>query len=94
MKNKKFKIGLVVTLACLILLSLTACGPTQEVQQQLVEVSKGNLIVSVSADGNLSLPVHRRLTFGTSGTVATVNVEEGRKTIDTMVFYARCRNHD
>jgi len=78
MKKNKVRLGLVLTLVCLALVSLTACGnQASESQQQSVEVTRGDIVVTVTADGNLSLPWHRKLTFGTSGTVAEVNVEQG-----------------
>jgi len=76
--RKKIKLGLVLVMACLIVVSLSACGgQADEIERQLVEVTRGDLTMSVSADGNLSLPKHRKLTFGINGTVARVNVEEG-----------------
>jgi len=76
--RKKIKLGLVLVLACLIVVSLTACGgQADEIERQFVEVTPGDLVMSVNADGNLSLPWHRKLTFGIPGTVAKVNVEEG-----------------
>jgi len=60
------------------LVSLVACGKeTTEIQQQLVEVTRGDIVLSVTAEGNMSLPWHRGLTFGTSGTITKINVEEG-----------------
>jgi HlyD family secretion protein len=76
--KKKVKVGLILALACLALVSLTTCGgQTVESQTQYVEVSQGNLVLSVSADGTLSFVTDRKLTFGTSGTITEVNVEEG-----------------
>lgn len=63
---------------CLVLISLTACGrQTPETQQQLVEVTRGDIVLSITAEGTLSLPWHRELTFGTTGTITKINVEEG-----------------
>ena len=75
--KRKIKVGLLLALACLILVSLSACGKAAESEQQLVEVSRGDLVVKVSADGSLSFLKDRKLTFGISGTIAKVNVEEG-----------------
>ena len=75
--KKKIKVGLLLALACLILVSLSACGKAAESEQQLVKVSRGDLVVKVSADGSLSFLEDRKLTFGISGTIAEVNVEEG-----------------
>ncbi len=61
-------------LLCLVLASLTACGgQTTEIQRQLVE-------------GNLSLPWHRELTFGTSGNIAEINVEQGDRVTKGQVL--------
>jgi HlyD family secretion protein len=76
--KKKIKVGLILALACLALVSLTSCGDqTVESQTEYVEVSQGNLVLSVSADGTLYFVTDRKLTFGTSGTITEVNVEEG-----------------
>ena len=78
MRRNRVKFGLMLALVCLFLVSLIACaGPADESQRQLVEVSRGDLVVTVGADGNLSFVKDRKLTFGVSGTIAEVNVEEG-----------------
>jgi len=67
-----------VCLLGLFLVSLVACGDqTSETQQQFVEITRGDIVLSVTAEGNLSLPWHRKLTFGTTGTIVKINVEEG-----------------
>lgn len=75
--KSKVKLGLMAALVCLALVSLGACNKAAESQQQTVAVTRGDLVLSVSADGSLSLPRYRKLTFGVSGTVAEVNVEQG-----------------
>ena len=75
--RKRIKVGLTLALACLVLASLSACGQADEIERQLVEVSRGDLVLSVSADGNLSFLRDRKLTFGISGTITEINVEEG-----------------
>jgi len=78
MRRNKMKSVLIIALACLVVVGLSACGgPAQEGQSQLAEVSRGDLLVTVSADGNLSFVKDRKLTFGITGTIAEVNVEEG-----------------
>lgn len=78
MRRNKVKLVLALALSCLLVVSLSACGgPPEEGQNQPVEVSRGDLMVTVSADGNLSFVKDRKLTFGISGTIAEVNVEEG-----------------
>jgi len=77
---KKWRI-VAVLLLCLTLAGVTACSPfgggEEETSQQLVEVVRGDMVVSVTATGSLSLPRHRRMTFSSSGTIAQVNVEQG-----------------
>ncbi len=79
-----------VLLLSLALVGSMACNPfgnsEQEVKQQLVEVVRGDLVVSVTADGKLSLLQHRKLTFGTSGTIVEVNVKEGDKVTKGQVL--------
>ncbi len=87
MRRNRVKLGLILVLACLLLVSLSACGgPAEEGQSQLAEVSRGDLLVTVSADGNLSFVKDRQLVFGISGTIAEVNVEEGELVSQGMVL--------
>ena len=66
-----------VCLLGLFLVSLVACGnQASETQQQFVEVTRGDIVLSVTAEGNLSLPWHRELTFGTTGTITKINVKQ------------------
>lgn len=80
MRRNRVKTVLMLALTCLLVVSLGACtGQDEEGQSQLVEVSRGDLMVTVSADGNLSFVKDRQLTFGITGTIAEVNVEEGER---------------
>jgi RND family efflux transporter MFP subunit len=42
-----------------------------------LEVKSGNLVITVEADGNLTFPVQRRLTFDMPGTIITLSVTKG-----------------
>jgi multidrug efflux pump subunit AcrA (membrane-fusion protein) len=87
MTRNRVKTVLMLALACLLVVGLSACGGSpQEVQSQLAEVSRGDLMVTVSADGNLSFVKDRQLTFGITGTIAEVNVEEGDWVSEGMVL--------
>jgi len=75
---KRMKLGWILALAFLMAFSLTACGGQQdEIQQELVEVTRGDIMLSVTGDGNLSLPSHRALTFDTIGEITEINVTDG-----------------
>lgn len=85
--KRKVKSGLILALVSLVLFSFVACGGQKaEIERQLVKVTRGDLVVSVNADGNLSLPNYRKLTFGIIGTVAKINVEEGDKVTKGQVL--------
>jgi len=70
-----------VLLLCLVLASSTACNPfegdKEEASQQLVEVVRGDLMVSVSGSGNIEVANEVNLAFGVGGRIATIYVEEG-----------------
>jgi len=79
MKNK-------LTTAIILLIVLSTLGfagcrskPPEVSQKQITEVKRGDLIVSVTADGNLDMPHEVALKFGTPGTVKEVFVVEGQK---------------
>jgi len=79
MKNK-----LVLAIVILLVLStsgFTACrGKKQEIPKtQIATVERGDIIVTVAADGNLDMPRQVSLKFGTPGTVKGVFVEEGQE---------------
>ncbi|MFC2017420.1 efflux RND transporter periplasmic adaptor subunit [Chloroflexota bacterium] len=71
----------VVLLLCLVLVSSAACNPFggngEELSQQLVEVVRGDLTVSVSGSGKIQVTNEARLTFGIGGRVDKIYVEEG-----------------
>jgi len=76
--KKKLKVGLLLALACLVMVNLGACArQAEEGQRQLVKVKRGDLAVTVNANGALSFVGDRKLVFGISGTIAEVNVAEG-----------------
>jgi len=69
-------IGLLLSL---VLIGSTACSPLGgEVDtQQLVEVERGDLEITVSGSGNIEVYDELRLTFGISGKVEEIFVKEG-----------------
>lgn len=71
-----------VLLLCLLLAGVTACdalGDGEETTEQLVEVTRGDLTVSVSGNGNIESSNEARLSFGSGGRIAKIYVEEGDK---------------
>ena len=73
--RKNFAVALALLL---ITVSLTGCSSDQEsTQKQVAEVQRGNLIISITADGNLEMPREAKLRFGTPGTVKEIKVNEG-----------------
>ena len=76
---KKSVITTMVFLLVVAAMSLTGCGGNGEEadERQIVEVQRGDLVVSITADGNLDMPHQVKLRFGTPGTVKEIFVEEG-----------------
>ena len=68
-------------LLCLVLAGLTACNPfgetEQEVTEELVEVVRGDLTVTVSGSGNIEVSNEMKLAFGVAGRVYKIYVQEG-----------------
>ncbi len=67
-----------ILLLFLALVSATSCGGTQEeTTQQLIDVVRGDLIVSISGSGNIAVSDEANLAFGSSGKIAKIYVDEG-----------------
>ena len=70
-----------VLLLCLAIAGSVACNPfggdKEEVSQQLVEVVRGDLVVSVSGSGNIEVSNDANLAFGVGGRIDKIYVEEG-----------------
>lgn len=79
-----------VLLLCLALAGAMACNPfggdKEEASQQLVEVARGDLTISVSGSGNIEVANEAKLVFGVGGRVAKVNVEEGDRVTKGQVL--------
>jgi RND family efflux transporter MFP subunit len=60
---------------------VTGCAPAQQKapEKQTVEVRRGDLQITITADGNLTMPHQSKLRFGTPGTVKDILVKEGDK---------------
>ncbi|MDD5037831.1 MAG: efflux RND transporter periplasmic adaptor subunit [Dehalococcoidales bacterium] len=76
MKNWRIVTGLLLSLILGLSMSCSG-GKTAESGDQLVEVVRGDLRVTVSGSGNIEVSNERELTFGTGGRVDEIFVEEG-----------------
>jgi multidrug efflux pump subunit AcrA (membrane-fusion protein) len=65
----------------LVLVGSVSCnalgGQSEGVTQQLVEVTRGDLTVTVSGSGNIEAPNEMKLTFSLAGQVEKIYVQEG-----------------
>ena len=72
-----------VLLLCFALASSIACNPfgsdEEETSQQLVEVMRGDLTVTVSGSGNIEVSNEVSLAFGVGGRIDKIYVEENDK---------------
>jgi len=70
-----------ILLLCVALTGSIACNPfgggEEEVEQQLIEVVRGDLIFSVSGSGNIEISTEVNLTFDVGGRIDKIYVEEG-----------------
>jgi len=69
-------ISLIVAI-CLVSVVLTGCDQKEENTQETAEITRSDLIIGVSVSGNLEMPHKTNLSFGTTGTVVEVLVDEG-----------------
>ena len=78
----KSKLIIVITLLIVLsIIGLAGCRSTQPEasNKQITEVKRGDLLVTITADGSLDMPRGVKLKFGTPGTVKDIFVEEGQK---------------
>ena len=71
----------IILIAVLATTGFAGCGggQTETSQKQVTEVARGDLLVTISADGNLDMPRQVQLKFGSPGTVKEVFVVEGQQ---------------
>jgi multidrug efflux pump subunit AcrA (membrane-fusion protein) len=71
--------AIILTIA-LTTLGFASCGgEPEETERQITIVERGDLIVSIPADGNLDMPRELDLSFSTYGTVEKIYVEKGQE---------------
>jgi len=79
MKNKLFLATISIIAVASIL--ITGCSKSENTSsnKQIAEVKRGDLLVTITADGSLEMPREVKLKFGTPGTVKEIYVEEGQQ---------------
>ena len=73
---------IVVTVICLVSVFFTGCGSLENEVQETAEAMRGDLVISVDVSGNLEMPRKVDLSFGTSGMVKAIMVEEGDRVVE------------
>jgi HlyD family secretion protein len=63
----------------LLSILLSGCGKNIAPTGQTLEVTRGDLAITVSSDGSLTMPNQFDLNFGTTGQVSEILVEEGEQ---------------
>ena len=86
--KRMVKLVSAVVAGMLILSIASACAGegTVDTNNRTGEVIRGDLVITVSADGKLTLPGKRDLTFATGGTIAEILVEEGDSITEGQVL--------
>ncbi|MFH1775509.1 MAG: HlyD family efflux transporter periplasmic adaptor subunit [Chloroflexota bacterium] len=79
--KRAVKVLLVVFIMVGLAVPLFGCGSAAEeadgVESQVIAVERGDLVIDISASGNLGLSYLEELAFEVAGTVVEVSVEEG-----------------
>ena len=77
---------LALIVICLIGAVFTGCAKSQNAVQETAVVTRGDLIISASVSGNLEMPRKTDLSFGTTGMVEGVLVDEGDSIVKGQVL--------
>ena len=72
---------IVVTVICLFSVLFTGCAGSQSAVQETAKATRDNLVISVDVSGNLEMPRKVDLSFGTSGRIKEIMVEEGDRVV-------------
>ena len=72
------RLALTVTFISLLAVVFSSCAQQKKtiLPSQMASVTRGDLILSVSSDGNLDMPNEVKLKFGTPGTVQSIPAED------------------
>jgi RND family efflux transporter MFP subunit len=79
--KKKLIVSIIMAVLLAALVGTTACSATggSSVTRQEITVTRGNLTVSASGDGQVQTSQQARLAFGSGGKIDKINVKEGDK---------------
>jgi len=72
---------IVVTVICLVSVFFAGCLGSNNEVQETAEAIRGDLVISVDVSGNLEMPRKVDLSFGTSGMIKSIMVEEGDRVV-------------
>ncbi len=75
-----------MTAICLLSSFFTSCAGGGNDTQAVADVIRGDLIVSVDASGNLEMPHKANLSFGTTGVVEEIRVDEGEEVSEGKIL--------
>ncbi|MCX6008416.1 MAG: hypothetical protein NTZ34_14340 [Chloroflexi bacterium] len=75
-----------ITLITLLAVIFSSCAQQKKeiLPSQMASTTRGDLILSVSSDGNLDMPNQVRLKFGTPGTVKDIPAEQYQRCPDLL----------
>jgi RND family efflux transporter MFP subunit len=79
MKNKPTIAMTIVIIASIVGFAGCSSSQSETSNKQISEVRRGDLLVTITADGSLNMPREVKLKFGTPGTVKEIFVEEGQE---------------
>jgi RND family efflux transporter MFP subunit len=79
MKNKLYLATTLIVAVFIICLAGCKSSQPEAGNKQIAEVKRGDLLVTITADGNLDMPREVKLKFGAPGTVRYIYVAEGQK---------------
>jgi len=71
----------VITVACLVAAVCVGCTGSKDKIPETTEVIRGDVTASVSVSGNLEMPRKANLSFGITGLVAEILVDEGESVV-------------
>jgi HlyD family secretion protein len=75
-----------ITATCLLGSVFTSCAGGGNSVQAVADVIRGDLIISVDVSGNLEMPHKANLSFGATGVVKEITVEQGEEVSEGQIL--------